>query len=66
MIASVVWASIHYISILFLFGCLFGELLLWRTGISQTNVRTLLRLDMGYGLSALAVLISGVVRAGWT
>ncbi|EKF75807.1 hypothetical protein A11A3_03022 [Alcanivorax hongdengensis A-11-3] len=66
MMASVIWASIHYISILFLFACLFGELLLWRTGISQNNVRTLLRLDMGYGLSALAVLISGVVRAGWT
>lgn len=66
MFWSVFWASVHYISILMLFGFLFGELLLWRTGISERNVRTLLVLDMAYGLAALAVLVSGIARAGWT
>ncbi len=66
MFWSVLWASVHYLSILMLFGCLYGELLLWRTGINERNVRTLLWLDIGYGLSALFVLISGLARAGWT
>ncbi|MCG8392065.1 MAG: DUF2214 family protein [Pseudomonadales bacterium] len=66
MFWSVLWASVHYLSILMLFACLYGELLLWRTGINERNMRTLLLLDMGYGLSALVVLISGVARAGWT
>ncbi len=66
MFWSVLWASLHYLSILMLFGCLYGELLLWRTGINERNMRTLLLLDMGYGLSALVVLVSGLARAGWT
>tara|TARA_B100000676_G_C17631673_1_gene606934 strand:- start:36 stop:494 length:459 start_codon:yes stop_codon:yes gene_type:complete len=66
MFWSVFWASVHYLGILLLFGFLFAELLLWRTGISERNVRTLLVLDMAYGLSALAVLVSGIARAGWT
>lgn len=66
MFWSVFWASVHYLSILMLFGFLYGELLLWRTGINERNIRTLLWLDIGYGLSALAVLISGIARAGWT
>jgi len=66
MFWSVFWASVHYLSILMLFGFLYGELLLWRTGISERNIRTLLWLDIGYGLSALAVLVSGIARAGWT
>ncbi|MGB2335854.1 MAG: DUF2214 family protein [Alcanivorax sp.] len=66
MFWSVLWASVHFLSILMLFACLYGELLLWRTGINERNVRTLLWLDIGYGLSALVVLISGLARAGWT
>lgn len=65
MFSSVLWASLHYIAILMLFACLFGELLLLRTGVSERNVRTLLWLDAAYGISALAVLVSGLVRAGW-
>lgn len=66
MLWSVLWASLHYLSILMLFGCLYGELLIWRTGLNHNNVRTLLWLDIGYGLSALTVLASGLARAGWT
>jgi len=66
MFWSVFWASVHYLGILMLFGFLYGELLLWRTGISLRNVRTLLWLDIGYGLSAMVVLVSGIARAGWT
>ena len=64
MFWSVFWASVHYLGILMLFGFLYGELLLWRTGINERNIRTLLWLDIGYGLSALAVLVSGIARAG--
>ena len=66
MFWSVFWASVHYLGILMLFGFLYGELLLWRTGINERNIRTLLWLDIGYGLSALAVLVSGIARARWT
>ena len=34
MFWSVFWASVHYLGILLLFGFLFAELLLWRTGIA--------------------------------
>jgi putative membrane protein len=66
MTATVIWASIHYIGILLLFAFLMAETLLWRSGIDGPTMRRLLKLDAGVGLAALAVLISGVARAGWT
>lgn len=66
MFWSVFWASTHYLSILVLFGCVYGMLLFWRTQVNEYNVRTLLWLHVAYWVSLVLVLVSGLARAGWT
>ncbi len=66
MFWSVFWASVHYLGILVLFGCVYGMLLFWRTQINEYNFRTLLWLHVAYWVSLLVVLASGLARAGWT
>ena len=66
MFWSVFWASIHYLSILVLFGCVYGMLLFWRTQVNTYNFRTLLWLHVAYWVSLMLVLVSGLARAGWT
>ncbi|MZR63668.1 DUF2214 family protein [Alcanivorax sp. DP30] len=66
MFWSVVWASTHYLSILVLFGCVYGMLLFWRTEVNGYNFRTLLWLHVAYWVSLVLVLVSGLARAGWT
>lgn len=66
MFWSVFWASTHYLGILVLFGCVYGMLLFWRTQVNDYNFRTLLWLHVAYWVSLLVVLLSGLVRAGWT
>ncbi len=66
MFWSVFWASVHYLGILVLFGCVYGMLLFWRTQVNEYNLRTLLWLHVAYWVSLLVVLVSGLARAGWT
>ncbi len=59
MTGTVVVAWLHYVSILLLTGSLVAEHLLFKSPYSLEQLRRLLRLDAVYGLSALAVLLTG-------
>lgn len=62
MTAAVFWAWLHYLAVLMLFAALVAEHLLFRPVIDTVTARRLAVLDMLYGISALAVLITGILR----
>lgn len=62
MTAYALVAYAHYISFMILFAALVAEHLLYRTGLSTAEARRILVLDMIYGISALAMIITGVLR----
>lgn len=61
---------LHYILVFAVIAALVGELVLCRTPISAESMQRLSRFDLGYGLSALLLLVIGFARAlyfakGW-
>lgn len=70
MLADTALAYAHYLAAFALVAILAGETLLLRPGLSTTDIGRLSRLDLLYGLVALAVLALGLARAvyglkGW-
>lgn len=70
MLVDTALAYTHYLAAFALIAILAGETLLLRPGLSTTDVARLSRLDVLYGLVALAVLALGLARAvyglkGW-
>lgn len=63
--AQALAAYLHYLSIFILFGLLTVEHRLFRLPLDLDRARSLLRIDIAYGLCALVVLGSGAARALW-
>jgi putative membrane protein len=57
-----VLASVHYLTIFALVAILAIELALVRPGIDAATVRRLARIDLGFGLAAVAVILAGLAR----
>lgn len=55
-------ASVHYLTIFALVAILAIELALVRPGIDAATVRRLARIDLGFGLAAVAVILAGLAR----
>jgi putative membrane protein len=62
MLWPVVVAWIHYIGIMLLLASLLGEHLVLKQEMAMSEARTLQRLDIIYGGSALLVLVTGIMR----
>ncbi|HUN98479.1 MAG TPA: DUF2214 family protein [Bradyrhizobium sp.] len=58
----IIVAWLHYVSIMLMMASLLGEHLLLKQELAMTQARTVQRLDIIYGASATAVLITGIMR----
>ena len=58
----IVVAWLHYVSIMLMIASLLGEHLLLKQELAMTAARTVQRLDIIYGASAMVVLITGITR----
>ena len=58
----IVVAWIHYVSIMLMIASLLGEHLLLKQELAMVQARAIQRLDIIYGISAGAVLITGIMR----
>ena len=55
-------AWLHFLAMMTLAAALVAEHLLFRPPLSAADARRLIRIDLVYGLSALIVLITGILR----
>lgn len=62
MFGAVIVAWLHYLSILFFAGLLVSQIYMLKFGPSLETVRTLARIDRFYGISAGAVVLTGLAR----
>jgi putative membrane protein len=58
----IIVAWIHYASIMLMIASLLGEHLFLKQELAVVQARTIQRLDMVYGASAVIVLVSGILR----
>lgn len=63
--ASAIVAYLHYLSIFVLFALLTFEHVQFKLPMDLPRARSLARIDMAYGITALLVLGSGLARALW-
>jgi putative membrane protein len=61
--ASIAW--LHFLGAFALAGAIGAELALYRREMTATAQRVLKSVDLGYGLSALVVLLTGLARVFW-
>jgi putative membrane protein len=66
MTATVTAAFIHHAAAFLLVGALMVELVVLRNELTTASARSVLRMDMVYGISALVLLIAGFVRVFYT
>jgi len=59
---SALFAYLHYVSILAIFGILVAEKMLIQPGMSVEDERTLTKIDLAYGVLAAVLIVSGFVR----
>ena len=62
MTAYALAAYAHYLSFMILFAALVAEHLLYRNGLTAAEAKRILVLDVIYGISALAVIVTGILR----
>ncbi len=60
--AEIVTAWLHFLAMMSLAAALVAEHLLFRPPLSVEAARRLIRIDLLYGLSALVVLVTGILR----
>jgi putative membrane protein len=65
MLLDLLLASAHHLAVLALFAVLVGEWLLLRPGLDAGTLARLGRLDLAYGLLALAALGAGLLRVAY-
>ena len=63
---SALFAFAHHAAAFVLFGSLFAELLLLRQELTATLARSLLRADAIYGVSAMVLIVIGLIRVYYT
>lgn len=64
MIVDAVVAYLHFTAIFLLYSFLTTQVVLMRAPLDERGVRLLGRVDIGYALSAVAVLLTGMLRLG--
>lgn len=62
MFGAIVFAWLHYLSVMFLSGALVAEIYLLKLGPSRDTLDSIARVDRIYGASAAAVLLTGLGR----
>ena len=60
------FAFLHHAAAFVVFGSLFTELVLLRQALTESVARSLLRIDAVYGVSAVVVVIVGLIRVHFT
>jgi putative membrane protein len=60
------FAFLHHIAAFVVFGTLFAELMLLKQELTQPQVRLLPRIDVVYGIAAMALIVFGLVRVYFT
>ena len=65
MILDAILAYLHFTAIFLLFAFLTTQVMLLRAPLDERAIRLLGRVDMGYGLSSLAVLVTGMLRVAF-
>ncbi len=65
MIEEALVAWLHYLSVFALAASIAAELALYRREMSAQAQTILRRVDLGYGLAAILVLATGLVRVFW-
>ncbi|MEA2866277.1 MAG: putative rane protein [Bradyrhizobium sp.] len=58
----IIVAWIHYVGIMLFIASLLGEHLLLKQELTAAEAKTIQRLDIVYGISAVTVLITGILR----
>lgn len=53
---------LHYLGIMAIMGALITEHLLLKPGLTRENIKTLVAIDLLYGISVLVVLTTGLLR----
>jgi putative membrane protein len=66
MTGNVAAAFFHHLAAFLVVGTLLVELVMLRGALNTTAARSLLRMDMLYGIAALVVLVAGLVRVFYT
>lgn len=61
--ALLAWA--HFITIFALVGTVVAELVLYRSNMDSGALRRLQRVDLGYGVAAALVILTGVARVSF-
>ena len=56
---------LHYIGIMSLMGALITEHLMMKPGLGKEQIKALGKIDMIYGLAAVLVLVTGLIRWFW-
>ena len=64
MIVDAVLAYLHFVAIFLLFSFLAAQAMLMRASLDARLIRLLGRIDIGYALSAVVVLLTGMLRLG--
>lgn len=62
----ILFAFLHHITAFLVFGALLAELMLIKNEVTPALARSLLRADAIYGVSALALIVVGLVRVSAT
>jgi putative membrane protein len=65
MLPQALGAWLHFIAIFSAVACLAAERALYRPALDAASAQRLTRLDLGYGLSAVAILLTGLARVFW-
>ena len=66
MTATVLAAFVHHAAAFLLVATLMVELVVLKNDLTVTSARSVLRMDMAYGIAALVLLVVGFVRVFYT
>ena len=66
MTATITAAYIHHLAAFLVLGTLMVELVLLKGELTPTSARSVMRMDMAYGISATVLLVVGFVRVLYT
>jgi putative membrane protein len=66
MTATITAAFFHHIAAFVIVGALMVELVVLRNDLTLPSARSVLRMDMAYGIAALVLLVVGFVRVFYT
>ena len=65
MILDAVLAYLHFTAIFLLYSLLVTQAMVMRAPLDESGIRLLSRVDIGYAISAVAVLLTGMLRLGF-